>query len=131
MQKIDQTACLCLAAILMTTMISTLEARSSRHQYQQGIGAYADQRTFSTRGVTPETVVDMQSPVYVSVCNNSDAAIVVHYDSKKESLDGGDCIDVEASKIDIGAEAENASGHGTYRVGNRRDPAVRRSRTGD
>jgi len=116
-------------AVVMTALVTEANARVTREQYQQGTGAYSDQRSFSTRGTEPETVVDMDSPTHVGLCNESDAAIVVSYDGEKQILDAGDCIDVEASKVGAGAEKEGANGHGSYHVGPSRDPEARRGRT--
>jgi len=116
-------------AVVMTTLVTEANARVTREQYQQGTGAYSDQRSFSTRGTEPETVVDVDTPRDVGVCNESDAAIVVTYDGEKQTLDAGDCIDVEASKVGAGAEKEGANGHGSYHVGPSRDPEARRGRT--
>lgn len=116
-------------AVVMTTLVTEASARVTREQYQQGTGAYSDQRSFSTRGTEPETVVDVDTPRDVGVCNESDAAIIVTYDGEKQTLDAGDCIDVEASKVGAGAEKEGANGHGSYHVGPSRDPEARRGRT--
>ena len=117
------------AAVVMSTFVAEANALATREQYQQGTGAYSDQRSFSTRGTAPETVVDMDSPILVGLCNESDSAIVVTYDGEKQTLDAGDCIDVEASKVGAGAEKEGANGHGSYHVGPSRDPEARRGRT--
>jgi len=117
------------AAVAITAVVAEASARATREQYQQGTGAYSDQRNFSTRGTEPETVVDMDTPRDVGLCNESDAAIVVTYDGEKQTLDAGDCIDVEASKVGAGAEKDGANGHGSYHVGPSRDPEARRSRT--
>ena len=101
----------------------------AREDYQQGSGAYAGEREFSTRGTKPEIIVDLKSPRLVSLCNDSGAPVVVIYDGKRQVVDVDDCIDVEAAKVEVQSEKEGAHGRGNYYIGPAKDPDAKRSRT--